>query len=90
VGLGGGEAGDGMDGHGASAAAAKGADPSGGPQSLDGVGEVQAGDGGDLQAAGLDPAVAAVVGGVGDGDVAPRQHLELLVERGWLALTTSR
>jgi hypothetical protein len=31
-------------------------------------GEVQAGDGGDLQAAGLDPAVAAVVGGVGDGD----------------------
>jgi hypothetical protein len=31
------------------------------------MGEVQASDGGDLQAAGLGTAVAAVVGGVGDG-----------------------
>jgi hypothetical protein len=33
--------------------------PAGDPQGLGGVGEVQAGDGGDLQAAGLHPAVYA-------------------------------
>jgi hypothetical protein len=53
VGLGGGEAGDRIHRHGAPAAAAKRADPAGDPQGLGGVGEVQAGDGGDLQAAGL-------------------------------------
>jgi hypothetical protein len=53
------------------------ADPAGDPQRLSGMGEVQAGDGGDLQAAGLDPAVAAVVDGVGDGDVEPGQPSEL-------------
>jgi len=50
------------------------------------VGEVQAGDGGDLEAAELDPAVAAVAGVVCDGDIAPGQELELLVERGLVAL----
>jgi hypothetical protein len=86
VGLGGGEAGDRVHRHGAPAAAAKGADPSGDAQGLGGVGEVQAGDGGDLQAAGLGTAVAAVVDGVGDGDVAPRQRLELLLQRGLVGL----
>jgi hypothetical protein len=50
------------------------------------VGEVQAGDGGELQAAGLGAAVAAVVGGVGDRDLAPRQALELLLQRGLVGL----
>jgi hypothetical protein len=45
------------------------------------VEKVQAGDGGDLQAADLDPAVAAVAGVVSDRDVAPGQDLELLVQR---------
>jgi hypothetical protein len=45
------------------------------------VGEVQAGDGGDLEPADLGPAVAVVAGVVGDGDLAPRQDLELLVQR---------
>jgi hypothetical protein len=34
--------------------------------------------------------VAAVVGVVGDWDLAPRQSGELVVEVGWLALTMSR
>jgi hypothetical protein len=50
------------------------------------VGEIQASHGGDLQAANLDPAVAAVVCLVRHGDVWPRQGLELLVERGLVAL----
>jgi hypothetical protein len=50
------------------------------------VGEVQAGDGGDLQAAGLHPAVAAVVGVVGDRDLVPRQELELALQRGLVGL----
>jgi hypothetical protein len=49
------------------------------------VGEVQASDGGDRQAAELGPAVAAVAGVVGDGDVAPGQCLELVVQRGLVA-----
>jgi hypothetical protein len=43
------------------------------------VGKVQASDRGDLQAAGLDPAVAAVAGVVGDGDLLPGQASQLLV-----------
>jgi hypothetical protein len=54
------------------------------------VAEVQAGDGGDLQPAEFDPAVAAVAGVVSDGDVAPGQGLELVVDAGWLAFTISR
>ena len=77
--LGGGEAGDRVHGHGAPPLAAQGPDLAGDAQRLGGVGEVQAGDGGDLQAAGLDPAVAAVAGLVGDRDVTPGQGLELLV-----------
>jgi hypothetical protein len=50
------------------------------------VGEVQAGNGGDLQAAGLDPAVAAVAGVVGDRDLALGQSLELLVQGGLVGL----
>jgi len=51
--LGGGEASDGVDGHGPPAAAAERPGPAGDPQRLGGVGEVEAGNGGDLQAAGL-------------------------------------
>jgi hypothetical protein len=54
------------------------------------VGEVQASDGGDLQAAQLHAAVAAVADVVGDGDVAPWQASQLLVHVGWLAFTISR
>jgi hypothetical protein len=50
------------------------------------VGEVQASDGGDLQAAELHAVVAAVAGVVGDGDLAPGQRLELLVQRGLVGL----
>jgi len=50
------------------------------------VGEVQAGDGGDLQAADLGPAVASVTGAVGDGDLAPRQGGQLVVEGGLVGL----
>jgi hypothetical protein len=50
------------------------------------VGEPEAGDGGDLQPAGLDVAVAAVVGVVGDGDLTPGQGPELLVQRGLVGL----
>jgi hypothetical protein len=55
-------------------------------QRLGGVGEVQARDGGDLQAAGLDAAVAAIAGVVGDGNVRPWQGLELVVQRGLIVL----
>jgi hypothetical protein len=60
--LAGGEAGDRVDRHGAPAAAGERPDPAGDADRLGGVGEGQAGDGGDLQAAGLDPAVATVAG----------------------------
>jgi hypothetical protein len=49
------------------------------------VGKVEAGDGGDLEAAALDAAVAAVAGVVSGGDVWPGQDLELVVERGLVA-----
>jgi len=49
------------------------------------VREVQAGDGGDLQAAELNSAVAPVAGVVSDGDLTPGQDLELVVERGLVA-----
>jgi hypothetical protein len=50
------------------------------------VGEVQAGDGGDLQAADLDTAVLTVVGVVGDGDLRPGQALQLAVQGGLVGL----
>ncbi len=84
--LGSGEAGDGVHRHGAPAAAGKRADPAGDPQGLGGVGEVQASDGGDLQLADLYAAMPAVASVVGDGDLAPGQGGELLVERGLVAL----
>jgi hypothetical protein len=84
--LGGGEAGDGVDRDGPPALVAQAADPAGDADGLGGVGEVQARDGGDLQAADLDAAVAAVAGGVGDEDLTPGQALELLVERGLVGL----
>jgi len=86
AGRGGGKAGDRVDGHGAPAPAGKRPDPAGDADRLGGVGEVQAGNGGDLQAAGLDPAVAAVAGVVGDRDLAPGQSLELLVQGGLVGL----
>jgi len=46
------------------------------------VGDVQASDGGDLQAADLHAVVAAVAGVVGDRDLAPGQGGELVVEAG--------
>jgi hypothetical protein len=86
AGLGGGEVGDRVHGHGPPAQLVERADPAGDPQGLGGVGEVQAGDGGDLQAAGLDPAVAAVAGVVGDRDLVPGQELELAVQGGLVGL----
>jgi hypothetical protein len=50
------------------------------------VGEVQASDGGDLQAAQFHPVVAAVAGTVGDGDLAPGEAGELVVEGGLVGL----
>jgi hypothetical protein len=67
MGLGGGEAGDRVHRHGASAAAAQGAHPTGDADRLGGVGEVQASHGGDLEAADLHACVPAVAGVVGDG-----------------------
>jgi hypothetical protein len=55
---GGGEAGDRLYRHGPPARLVEQADPAGDPQRLGGVGEVQPGHGGDLQAAGLGTAVA--------------------------------
>jgi hypothetical protein len=72
TGLGGGEAGEGVHRHGAPALAAKRPSPAGDAQRLGGVGEVEAGDGGDLQAAGLGAAVAAVARVVGYRDLPPR------------------
>jgi hypothetical protein len=57
-------------------------DPAGDPQGLGGVGEVQAGDGGDPQPADFHTAMPGVAGAVGDGDVLPGRDLELVVERG--------
>jgi hypothetical protein len=82
AGVGGGEAGHRVDGHGPPAQVVERADPASDAQRLGGVGEVQASDGGDLEAAGLDPAMAAVAGLVGDGDVWPRQRGELVVQAG--------
>jgi hypothetical protein len=65
AGLGGGQAGDRVHGHGPPLAAVQRPDPAGDADGLGGVGEVQAGDGGDLQAADLDAAVAAVAGLIG-------------------------
>jgi hypothetical protein len=62
AGLGGGQVGDRVHGHGAPAPAGKRPDPAGDPQRLGGVGEVQAIHGGDLEPAELDPAVATVAG----------------------------
>jgi hypothetical protein len=64
----------------------QGPDPAGDADRLGGVGEVQASHGGDLQAAEFDPAVAAVAGVVGEGDLAPRQGGELLVQGGLVGL----
>jgi len=64
----------------------QGPDSSGAADRLGGVGDVQAGDGGCLQAAGLGAAVAAVAGVVGDRDIAPRQGGELMVEAGLVGL----
>jgi hypothetical protein len=86
AGLGGGEAGDRVDRHGPPPPVVQEPDPAGDADRLDGVGEVQASDGGDLEPAELDPAVAAVTGVVLGGDVAPGQDLELLVQRGLVVL----
>jgi hypothetical protein len=85
VGLGGGEVGDRVHDHGPPPPAGKRPDSAGDADRLGGVGEVQASDGGDLQAADLGPAVAAVAGVVGDGDVAPGEAGELVVQRGLVA-----
>jgi hypothetical protein len=50
------------------------------------VGEVQAGDGGDLQAADLGAAVTAVAGAVGERDRTPRQAGQLAAEAGLVGL----
>jgi hypothetical protein len=86
AGLRGGAAGDRVHGHGAPLVAGKRPDPAGAADRLGGVGEVQASHGGCLQAAALGAAVAAVAGGVGDGDLAPWQGLELVVQGGLVGL----
>jgi hypothetical protein len=86
AGLGGGEAGDRVYGHGAPAAAMQGPDPTGDADRLNSVREVQAGDGGDLQAAEFHAGVAAVAGVVGDGDLAPGQGGQLVVQGGLVGL----
>jgi hypothetical protein len=78
-----GQAGDRVGGDGAPAAAARRADAAGDLDRLGGVGEAQAGDGGDLQGADLDPPMAIVAGTVHGWDLPPRQPEELGV-RGWL------
>jgi hypothetical protein len=49
-------------------------------------GEVQASEGGDLQAAERYAVVTAVTGVVGDGDLAPGQAGQLMVQRGLVGL----
>jgi len=66
--------------------AAKRPDPAGDADGLGGVGEVQASDGGGLQAAELGPTMAAVAGVVGDGDLAPGQGGQLVVQGGLVGL----
>jgi hypothetical protein len=67
----GGEAGDRLHRHGPPSPAGTRSDPAGDPDGLGGVGEVQASEGGDLQAAELHAVVTAVTGVVGDRDLAP-------------------
>jgi hypothetical protein len=86
AGLGGGEAGDRVHGHGAPASAGQRADPAGNADRLGGVREVQASDGGDLEAADLHAVVAAVAGLVQHGDVWPRQRGELVAQAGLVGL----
>ena len=57
---------------------------------MGGVGEVEAGDGGDLEAAGFDAAVAAVAGVVLGRDVAQGRCRSWWCRVGWLAFTISR
>jgi hypothetical protein len=90
AGLGGGEAGDRVDGMGAPLVAGKRPDPAGDADGLGGVGEVQVSDGGDLQAADLGPAVAAVAGVVLDGTWCQGRVASWWCRAGWLALTISR
>src|SRR5262249_33792199 len=80
AGLAGGQVGDRVDGHGGPAALGEGADPAGDADGLGGVGELQVGDGDDLQAADLITAVAAVAGRITDRHVAPGQGLEPAVQ----------
>jgi hypothetical protein len=65
----GGEADDRAQRHGPPSPAGKRSDPAGDPDGLGGAGEVQASEGGDLQAAELHAVVTAVTGVVGDGDL---------------------
>ena len=82
--LGGVQVGDGVHGHGAPLVAGERPDPAGAADRLGGVGEVQvqASDGGCLQAADLYACVAAVAGVVGDGDGSPGQGGQLVVQGG--------
>jgi hypothetical protein len=61
-------------------------DPAGDADRLGGVGEVQASDGGDLEAADLQACVPAVAGVVLGWDAAPGQGGELVVQGGLVAL----
>jgi hypothetical protein len=77
-----GQAGDGVHGDGAPAAARR-ADSASDLDCLGGVGEAQAGDGRDLQGPDLDAAVGVLAGAVHHRDLPPRQPGELGVQ-GWL------
>src|SRR6266498_4450646 len=87
AGLGGGEAGDGVHGHGAPPPAGKWPDAAGDADGLGGVGEVQASHGGGLQAADLDPAVPAVAGWSETGTWRQGRVASWWCRVGWLALT---
>jgi hypothetical protein len=76
-----GQAGDGVHGDGAPAAAARRADAADDLDRLGGVGKAQAGDGGDLQGSDLDAAVAMLAGAVHHRDLPPRQPGQLGVQR---------
>jgi hypothetical protein len=92
AGLGVGEAGDRVDGHGREppGAGLQVAGLAGDLEDLGGVGEPEAVDGDGLEDAVLDAAVAAVAGAVQLGDAVPGQALAAVQQVGWLALTTNR
>ena len=86
AGLGEGQVGDRIDDHGAPAAAVEVADAASDLQCLACVREAKASHGDDLEAAGLDPAMAAVATAVQHRDVMPGKLAKLGVQGGLVGL----